>query len=1059
MLIYDIVPPSKIIQQNQRKKKIRVLDILKPTLSLWLVVLLILQILAGVLFLPPIQEAMAADWYNSDWGYRREITVTTDESVGTPADYQVLVTLTTATMGSPSYTNVNADGSDIFFTNTNGTSPIDYWIETWDNTGDSKIWVEVPDAIDANSSKTIYMYYGYSEASSASNGTNTFEFFDDFEDIEEVAVAVAFGQINSVEYGNHDVSQCQEAVADFNAWNPDFVISLGDIINRYESNHDQSLADLDVIEAVYDDLTMNRYYALGNHELDYISKSEFFAHTGMNEKYYSFDVGNFHFIVLDPCFRSDDDSDDYDSGNFDWGVGYVPPGERTWLTNDLSATSKKTIVFCEYNLDGGDYGIINHAAVRSIFEASGKVLYVFGAHSGTNGKTTINGIEYYRLRSSSESPTNAYAKIRIYTDNSIYIEGIGEQTTWGSPPVTSLDWDKWEQMIGTQGDGVSVANSIFTFTGASGIYREVLAKSSYYSSPVVFEFYAKKAEAGDAESIGISNYENFEVGTIDLGGWYANPSRSYRTYNDGYAASGVDSRISDLSDTYHKLKIEYISSTSIKYYEDGVFKLERTETDDVPDEDMGFAVITLSASSITYLDYVFVRKYASPEPTTSVGGETALPSIQFTSTSSSGAESSTPAQLELTLSAVFGENVTVDYAVTNGTATGSGTDYTLASGTATITAGNTTTAIDATFDIIDDSIDESDETIEVTISNPVNASLGTNTVHTYTITDNDTAGVTVTESADSTDITEAGSTDTYDVVLTSEPTSDVVITISPDSQTTTNPTSLTFTSANWDTAQTVTVTAIDDDVAEGNHTSTITHSSASDDVDYNGISISSVTANITDNDTAGITVDPTSGLVTTEAGGTDTFTVVLTSEPTADVSISLSSSDTSEGTVSPSSLTFTSANWSTQQTVTVTGVNDNVDDGDIGYTIVTAAASSSDANYNNLDPDDVALTNSDDDEPASSGGGGLPSGAYNPPASPSPSSQNPQGEFKVLINNDEEYTNDRIVTLSLNGGPDAKRMAISENADFYGAGQEAYQTTRTWTLTENEEEKTIYVKF
>ncbi|MGB2762612.1 MAG: peptidoglycan-binding domain-containing protein, partial [Minisyncoccales bacterium] len=76
-------------------------------------------------------------------------------------------------------------------------------------------------------------------------------------------------------------------------------------------------------------------------------------------------------------------------------------------------------------------------------------------------------------------------------------------------------------------------------------------------------------------------------------------------------------------------------------------------------------------------------------------------------------------------------------------------------------------------------------------------------------------------------------------------------------------------------------------------------------------------------------------------------------------------------------------------------------------------------------------------------------------------------EFKVLINpstssgqvQGEEYTNDRIVTLSLNGGPDTKRMAISENADFYGAGQEAYQTARTWTLTEGEEEKTIYVKF
>ena len=72
---------------------------------------------------------------------------------------------------------------------------------------------------------------------------------------------------------------------------------------------------------------------------------------------------------------------------------------------------------------------------------------------------------------------------------------------------------------------------------------------------------------------------------------------------------------------------------------------------------------------------------------------------------------------------------------------------------------------------------------------------------------------------------------------------------------------------------------------------------------------------------------PTSGLTTTEAGGTATFTVVLDSQPTANVTIALSSSDTTEATVSPASLTFTPANWNVAQTVTVTGVDDLVDDG------------------------------------------------------------------------------------------------------------------------------------
>jgi hypothetical protein len=110
----------------------------------------------------------------------------------------------------------------------------------------------------------------------------------------------------------------------------------------------------------------------------------------------------------------------------------------------------------------------------------------------------------------------------------------------------------------------------------------------------------------------------------------------------------------------------------------------------------------------------------------------------------------------------------------------------------------------------------------------------------------------------------------------------------------------------------------------------------------------------TGNNSPGITVTPTTGLLTTEAGGTDTFTVVLDSLPVASVTIDLSSSNPAEGTVSPTSLTFTSGNGTTPQTVTVTGVNDAVVDGNIAYTIVT------------INPADVSVTNIDDDTP---GGG------------------------------------------------------------------------------------------
>jgi uncharacterized repeat protein (TIGR01451 family) len=112
---------------------------------------------------------------------------------------------------------------------------------------------------------------------------------------------------------------------------------------------------------------------------------------------------------------------------------------------------------------------------------------------------------------------------------------------------------------------------------------------------------------------------------------------------------------------------------------------------------------------------------------------------------------------------------------------------------------------------------------------------------------------------------------------------------------------------------------------------------------------------------SGITVLPTSGLTTTEAGGTATFTVVLDTQPTADVTVGLTSSDLSEGTVVPDSVVYTPADWSTAQVVTVTGVDDAAVDGDIVYTIVTAAATSADGSYGGLNASDVSVTNTDDD--------------------------------------------------------------------------------------------------
>ncbi len=220
---------------------------------------------------------------------------------------------------------------------------------------------------------------------------------------------------------------------------------------------------------------------------------------------------------------------------------------------------------------------------------------------------------------------------------------------------------------------------------------------------------------------------------------------------------------------------------------------------------------------------------------------------------------------------------------------------------------------------------------------------------TATEEDDDTALLTLALAPGS--ISEAGGTATATVTRVGGPTGALTVTLaSSDLSEATVPASVIL--PDGMASVTFTISAVDDALVDGTQTATISATAV-------GLSPGSATVAVTDDDVVGITVGGISGQ-TTESGGTATFTVVLRSQPTAGVTIVLSSSDASEGTVSPTSLPFTVGNWNVAQTVTVTGVDDAIADGSIAFTIVTAAASSADAAYNGLDAANVAVVNADD---------------------------------------------------------------------------------------------------
>ena len=114
----------------------------------------------------------------SGWQYCANINIDNTGNSNALSDYQQKVVLDSSNFD---FSKAKSDGGDIRFLDSDDSTPLSYWIENWDSSGQTAtVWVKVP-SIPASSNYTIYMYFGNASATSESNGTSTFEFFDDFE--------------------------------------------------------------------------------------------------------------------------------------------------------------------------------------------------------------------------------------------------------------------------------------------------------------------------------------------------------------------------------------------------------------------------------------------------------------------------------------------------------------------------------------------------------------------------------------------------------------------------------------------------------------------------------------------------------------------------------------------------------------------------------------------------------------------------------------------------------------------------------------------------------------
>ncbi len=215
---------------------------------------------------------------------------------------------------------------------------------------------------------------------------------------------------------------------------PNFIVELGDLVDAADSVK----VELGYLKRVNDEFAAicpQRHYVLGNHCVHTLTKDEFLGVVGQPQSYYSFDSGDFHFVVLDSCFRSD--GQPYGRENFDWTDPNIPDSQLQWLHQDLGETTKKTIVFAHQRLDvSNNYGVKNAAAVRSVLEASGKILAVLQGHSHKNDHSEINGIHYCTLVAMVEgsgAENNAFSLMQIFKDGAIQIDGFIKQDNYQWP--------------------------------------------------------------------------------------------------------------------------------------------------------------------------------------------------------------------------------------------------------------------------------------------------------------------------------------------------------------------------------------------------------------------------------------------------------------------------------------------------------------------------------------------------------------------------------------------------------------------------------------------------
>ncbi|PIU55052.1 MAG: hypothetical protein COS89_08395, partial [Deltaproteobacteria bacterium CG07_land_8_20_14_0_80_38_7] len=922
----------------------------------------------------------AGDWGGDYVSYTNRKAITITEKSGSElTDFQVQVDVTYED-------SMQVDFDDVRFTDSDGTTSLNYWLETKTDSTSATFWVKVP-SIKTSSTATIYMYYGNGSAESVSDGAATFEFFDDFSGsaIDETKWVITNATGFSVADGLLTGTSTTGRLTSVNTFSEPIVIEARQIVNTVQttSGHMVIGTYLSTSNAIglipTGDQTIwyrNNGQWLGaystapaiatswaTYKLAAASGTVSLSMKNDDDSEYLGSTSNT--ISSEPIAISKRYSDDYTGytydADWDWirtrqyasteptsEIGseetYTPPADQVVLyaapdtigiVSNFAATSSGTgtVTFRISDDNGvtwyycsGDTlteGATKNTAAEltnnCLDDLSGESFNVETTLSVSLGQTaTLSDISYnityipsVSFTSASQQAAENAGNITITAElSSVYgsdvtipytITGTATDNTdysiTASPLVITAGNTTGDVTISITSDTADEENETVIVTmgelinATAGEITEHTAAILDDDNPPAISINDIAVDEGDADSttatftVSLSTASGKTV-TVD----YASADNTAEAGSD-YTAKGTTTLTFNAGETEQSATVSVLG--------------------DVLDEDNETFYVNLSnASNGTISD---------SQGAGTITDDDATPTLNIDDKTVGEADGTV--QFTITLSAASGKAVSVDYATGDSSAL-AGSDYTAASNTATIAAGETTAVVNIT--IANDTIDEDDEIFNVNLTNPSNATIA-DAQGVGTITDDDLAP---TLSITDVDVTEGNSGSvaaTFAVSLSA--VSGKVITVA---YATANGTALagadytatsgTLSFSAGESAKNIVVSVTGDTMDEDNEAYTVVLSDPSnatildasgigtitDDDATPSISLSTISSSVAEGASAVIIAE-------LSAASGKVITVPITTGGTATL--------TTDYTYTPSSLSF--AAGETSKTITVSAVDDS----------------------------------------------------------------------------------------------------------------------------------------